>query len=239
MPELNDIKAIWRSTADKTSANESLDADAIERAIANQSISISSKLLKTISSGIAGLTICMVLFGYNVYGYASNDFLLAASIFCLMLSSALTVFLFYQRKKFRKLDQADLPLDEMLVKKIEYFKKSLYLVHHTIAICIVLLVFALNLIVDNDGGNYYVNNIWLYIFLEIIAYACMLVILRLSHSVYLKQYRTALGDLENTRLTEMDSELRKHRRKLLIITVILLLLVAAGLIALFTKLSHT
>ena len=118
----------------------------------------------------------------------------------------------------------------------DYFKRSYYLVHHAIAMCIVLLILALNLAVDNDGGNYHVSKVWLYIGFEIIAYVYVIIALRLSHSVYLKQYRNALDDLERTTLTEMDGEFRKHRWIRIVLVASALFLVVAGLIAFFTSL---
>lgn len=235
MTEFNDIKALWKSADDQISPNESLDADAVERAIANQSIGISSKMLKSIRLGITTLSICVALFGYNAYGYAGNDLIFTLSISCLMLSPILLVFLFYQYRKLSKIDQAGLSLRDILVSKIDYFKRSLYLVHHTIAMGTVLLIFALNLMADNNGGNYYVSNIWLNIGLEVIVYVCVVMVLRLSHSLYLKQYKNALSDLEKTKLTEMDAELRKHRWIRLILLTIALLLVMAGLIVFYIK----
>ena len=235
MTEFNDIKALWKSADDQISANESLDADAVERAIANQSIGISSKLLKSIRLGIITLSICVALFGYNAYGYAGNDLIFTLSISCLMLSPILLVFLFYQYRKLSKIDQAGLSLRDILVSKIDYFKRSLYLVHHTIAMGTVLLIFALNLMADNNGGNYHVSNIWLNIGLEVIAYVCVVMVLRLSHSLYLKQCKNALRDLEKTKLTEMDAEFRKHRWIRLILLTIALLLVMAGLIVFYIK----
>lgn len=235
MTEFNDIKAFWKSADGQISANESLDADAVERAIANQSIGISSKLLKSIRSGIITLSICVALFGYNAYGYAGNDLIFTLSISCLMLSPILLVFLFYQYRKLSKIDQAGLSIRDILVSKIDYFKRSLYLVRHTIAMAMILLIFALNLMADNNGGNYYVSNIWLNIGLEVIVYVCVIMVLRLSHNLYLKQYKNALGDLEKTKLTEMDAELRKHRWIRLILFTIALILVAIGLIVFYIK----
>jgi len=237
MTEFNDIKALWKNADEQILANESLDADAVERAIANQSIGISSKLLKNIRSGIITLSVCVALFGYNAHGYAGNDLIFTLSICCLMLSSILLVFLLYQYKKLNKIDQAGLSLRDILVSKIDYFKRSLYLVHHTIAICIVLLILAINLMADNNDGNYYVGNIWLSIGLEVIAYVCMVMILKLSHSLYLKQYENALSDLEKTKLTEMDAEIRKHRWIRRILFIIALLFVAAGLLVFYMKVS--
>ena len=60
--------------------------------------------------------------------------------------------------------------------------------------------------------------------------------IRLSHSVYLRQFRNALDDLERTTLTEMDAEFGQRRWKRIVLDAIVLLLVVAGLIAFFRKL---
>jgi hypothetical protein len=237
MTEFDDIKALWENADQQISANESLDADAVERAIANRSISITSKLLGSIRSWIIILSVCAALFGYNAYGYAGNALIFKLCISCLILSSILLLFSFYQYKKLNKIDQADLSLRDILVSKVDYFKRSLYLVQHTMAMGIVLMILAVNLMADNNDGNYYINNIWVYIGLEVIAYVCMIVILKLSHSLYLKQYENALSDLDKTTLTEMDAEIRKHRWIRRIIFIIALLVVAVGLFVFYMKMS--
>jgi len=62
-------------------------------------------------------------------------------------------------------------------------------------------------------------------------------ILRLSHGLYLRQYESALSDLEKTKLTEMDAEIRQHRWIRRILFTIALLVVAAGLIVFYMKVS--
>jgi hypothetical protein len=106
------------------------------------------------------------------------------------------------------------------------------------AMAIVLLVIGLNLMADNDGGTYYVGNMWLYIGFNITAYICMIIVLRLSHGLYLKQYENALNDLEETKLTEMHAEIKKHRRIWWILLAIALLVAVAGLFVFYIKVSR-
>ena len=237
MHEFDDIKELWKNADDQISAHKSLDAEAVKQAIANQSLGITSKLLKSIRSGIFFLSITVALFGYNAYGYAGNDLVVTLCISCLVLSSVLLAFLLYQYKKLSRIDRAGLSLRDILMSKIEYFNRSLYLVHHTIAASVVLLILALNLLADNNDGNYYVGNMWLYIGFNITAYICMMIVLRLSHSLYLKQYENALSDLEEIKLTEMNAEIRKHRWITWILLTIALLAAAAGLFVFYFKAS--
>jgi len=237
MPEFDDIKKLWKKADGQISANESLDADAVNQAIASQSLGITFNLLKSIRSWILPVSITVVLFGYNVYAYAGNDLIVTLCISCLVLSGILLTYLVFQHNKFGRIDQAGLSLRDILVSKIKYFSGSLHLVHHAMAMVIVLLIIGLNLMADNDGGTYYVSNMWLYIGINITAYVCMIIILKLSHSLYLKQYKNTLSDLEETRLTEMDAELRKHKWIRLIFVAIALLVVAAGLIVFYIKVS--
>jgi hypothetical protein len=237
MSEFDDIKKLWKKADNQISAHESLDADAIYQAIASQSLGITSKLLKSIRSGILFLSISVTLFGYNVYGYAGNDFIVTLCISCLVLSSILLTYLFFQHIQFGSIDQASLSLRDILMSKIKYFKRSLYLVHHAMAMAIVLLVIGLNLVADNDGGTYYVGNMWLYIGINIIAYVSMIIILRLSHGLYLKQYENALGDLEETKLTEIRAEIRKHRWIRHLLITIALLVAVVGLVVFYMKVS--
>lgn len=230
MPEFNNIKNLWKSAEDQILANESLDIETVKRAITEQSIGITSKLLKIIRTGIFALSLSVVLFIYNIYSYAGNDLITIFSLSSLILSTLLLIFLVYQYKYLNKIDRSGLSLHDLIVNKIKYFKKSLFFVHHAMAMSTVLLVFSLNLIADNKGGNFQVNNIWLFIGLMIIAYLMVVMMLNLFHNLYLKQYRTALDDLNKTKLTEMDAELKKQKWIRLFILITVLLSVMVGLI---------
>jgi hypothetical protein len=61
------------------------------------------------------------------------------------------------------------------------------------------------------------------------------VILKLSQNLYLKQYENALSDLEKSKLTELDAEIRKHRWIRGTLFVIALLVVVAGLFVFYIK----
>ena len=238
MSEFNDIKSLWKSAEDQIMANESLDSETVKQAIKEQSIGITSKLLKSIRSGTIVVALSILLFSYNIYGYAGNNLITIFSISCLILSVFLLPYLIYQYRSFNKLDQSGLSLHDLIVAKIKYFKKSLSLVHHAIATGLVLLIFSLNLLSDNNEGSFQVNNIWLFIGLMVISYLIVLLMLYLTHNLYLKQYINALVDLNKSKLTEMDSELRKQKWIRLLFLTITLLGVIAGIIILFLKISR-
>jgi len=65
----------------------------------------------------------------------------------------------------------------------------------------------------------------------------MIVVLRLSHGLYLKQYENALGDLEETKLTEIQAEIRKHRWIRRFLITIALLVAVVGLVVFYMKVS--
>ena len=67
---------------------------------------------------------------------------------------------------------------------------------------------------------------------------CMIIILRLSHGLYLKQYENALNDLEETKLTKMNAEIRKRRWIMGILLTIALLVAVAGLVVFYIKVSR-
>lgn len=237
MSEFNEIKNLWKSAESQIMANESLDSKTVQQSITKQSIGITSKLLKSIRAGILALILSVTLFGYNIYGYAGNNLLSVFCISSLILSALLLSYLVYQYNSFKKLDQSGLSLQDLIVAKIQYFKKSLSFVHHAIAIGLILLIFSLNLITDNIEGHFQVNNIWLFSGLMIIAYLIAVMMLHLTHNVYLNQYTTALEDLNKSKLTEMNAELKKHKWIKLFFLTIILLGVLAGIIILFLKIA--
>lgn len=237
MSESNDIKKLWKSADSQIMANESLDLETVKQAITKLSIGITFKLLISIRAGIVALALSGLLFGYSIYGYSGNNLITILSISGLITSSLLFLYLISKHNSFNKLDQLGLSLQDLIVAKIHFFNKSLSLVHHAISTGLVLLIFSLNLSVDNNQGNYKVNNIWLYIGFLVIAYLIAIMMLHLSHNLYLKQYKTALLDVNKSKLTEMNAELKKYKWVKLFFLIIILLSVIAGIIILFLKIG--
>jgi len=54
----------------------------------------------------------------------------------------------------------------------------------------------------------------------------------------LKQYENALNDLEETKLTEMNAEIKKHRWIRWILLTVALLVAVAGLFVFYVKVSR-
>ncbi|MDH3650038.1 MAG: hypothetical protein OEQ53_10155 [Saprospiraceae bacterium] len=235
MSDFNEIENLWKSADIKILAAESLDSETVKQAITKQSIGITFNLLKSIRAGILVLTISVAVFTYNIYGYAGNSLISLFSIISLILSILLLPYLFYQYSSINKIDQSDLSLENLIVAKIKYFKMSLPLVRHAIAMGFVLMTLSINLLTDNNKGHFQINNTWLFLGLMIIAYVLIVIMFNLIHNLYLKQYRTALIDLNESKLTEMAAELRKHKWMRLLFLVITLLGVIAGIIIFFLK----
>ena len=154
MSDFNEIENLWKSADIKILAAESLDSETVKQAITKQSIGITFNLLKSIRAGILVLTISVAVFTYNIYGYAGNSLISLFSIISLILSILLLPYLFYQYSSINKIDQSDLSLENLIVAKIKYFKMSLPLVRHAIAMGFVLMTLSINLLTDNNKGHF-------------------------------------------------------------------------------------
>ncbi len=237
MSDFSDIKKLWKSSDSQILTNESIDFETVKQAIKKRSIQITSKVLSSFRIGIFALSLSVILNCFNIHGYAGNNLIIILSVSCLILSIVLLLFLVYEYNSFNKLDQAGLSLQELIVTKIKYFKQSLSYVHHAIAISLVLLSSSLSLIIDNNEGYYEVNNIWLYIGILLTVYLIQLIVLNLSHNLYLKQYKTVLLDLNESKLTEMNAELQKFKWVKLFFLIIILISFVAGIIIFFFKIG--
>lgn len=238
MSEFNEIKNLWKSADSQILTNESLDFETVRQAITKRSNQITSKLLSSFRAGIIALASSAILYSFNIYGYAGNNLMVIFCISCLILSIILLLFLVYQYNYFNKLDQAGFSLQDLTTAKIKYCKQSLSYVHHAIAISLVLLIFSLNLIIDNNEGTYQINNTWLYIGIMIMAYLIPVVMLNLSNKLYLKQYKTVLHDLNESKLTEVIDELKKYKWVKQFFIIMCLLSFITGIFFFFFKIAE-
>ena len=69
---MDNIEEIWNKGNEEISKDKTFSADFIKKSISDNSISISSKLLKTIRMGIVIASISVTMFVYNMFFYLEN-----------------------------------------------------------------------------------------------------------------------------------------------------------------------
>jgi len=230
MNTLENLKNTWNKSKQKIAADKSLNPDFIKKAISNKSISITAALLKSIIAGIVFLSLDIIVFIYNIYFYAENMPVLISIIAILIISFLLVINMIVQYKKLKQIDSQILNLRDILFEKIGYFNKSFSRVIQSMALATAFLPFSVNLTMENSNGEFNISKIYLLLGFYILIYIVSLTLYRLTHSIYLKQLKNALKNLEENIFNEIEAEIRKSRKFSRIIGLCLLVITIVGII---------
>ncbi len=226
---MNSIEEIWENGNQEISEDKSLNESFIRDSISKTSISITSKLPKTIWFGVAASLGSSLAFIYNISFYSNNSSILATICFLLVLSITMVVFMLVQLRIIKNMDTKEYDLHKLLQYKIKYFNTRLKFTRYSVALSIVFVTFGINLTMENGDGIFELNKILLLSIIYVFAYLIMVYLQKFTHDIYLKQLRNALYNLKEDTLTSLDNELKKHRRIVKIIGIIIGIFFIAGI----------
>lgn len=233
MNDFNEIEKLWESAEEQISKKTTLHFDEIENAAKSKSKGISSKVIRLLENGAIIYFITSLLFVVNTFVYYSNDNIKILSVIGLIISVAFGWTLHKNRIKLGSIDKQNISLAQILTDKINAFRNRLPYLHQIIALGYLLFVVALNLLVDNQDGNYQINNSKLFILILLIGYVLMIAFMYLTNKSYLKQFVKTQGDLEDHKITDIK-KLEKSRLRLA--TSFIILLLTLGIIGIFVLL---
>lgn len=177
---------------------------------------------------LAAILGSIVLLSMNIYGYRSNPVMLGIESGLLILSFGFLGYGLFILMKIREISTFTKDLKDLLQSKLRFLR-----VHYEIwivftAFVVLILIFALNTLVDNQDGIYRVNRISMYIFVNLVILIFIYGAQKLSSTFYFRELKGYLDDLESGYL-ESPEVLKSKRTKLrwIFITMGIVLLIAS------------
>lgn len=228
---LKDLKTIW-DRADNMH-QDFLDRETIRKATEQKSLSVSRKFSNLIRGSIALVIMNGILLILNIWGYHRNISILLtlAIFFFLYIISAIILKNSWQ--SLRRIDNSLLSLKRNILEKIRFYHKYLSPVLHILSYLLICLTININLLADNDGGQFVMNKPWLNVLIYIVAYVGIYFFYRYKLSLYLQQLRTSINDLDSNQLTNLEHEFRKQKWATIIVICLVLIILITGIIILF------
>jgi len=232
---MDNIEEIWNKGNEEISKDKTFSPDFIKKSISDNSISISSKLLKTIRMGIVIASISVTMFVYNMFFYLKNPGISITIIGGVILSILIIIYLITQAGIVKKTDARSIDLHSLLAYKIKYFRTRFQIVLHCLSLSIVLVTFTLNLTMENTDGVFEIRKILILSVYYVFAYLVTLFLSKVIHSVYLKQLKNALFNLEENTLDSIEEEMLKYKKIRRIILIMVSIALIMGVIFLLVK----
>jgi len=232
---MDNIEEIWNKGNEEISKDKTFSADFIKKSISDNSISISSKLLKTIRMGIVIASISVTMFVYNMFFYLENPSISITIIGGVILSILIIIYLITQAGIVKKTDARSIDLHSLLAYKIKYFRTRFQIVLHCLSLSIVLVTFTLNLTMENTDGILEIRKVLILSVYYVFAYLVTLFLSKIIHSVYLKQLKNALFNLEENTFNSIEEEMLKYKKIRRIILIMVSIALIMGVIFLLVK----
>jgi hypothetical protein len=230
---LKDLKSIWEKA--DIAHQGFIDKETIRKATEQKSHSVSRKFSKLTIGSIALVIMNSILLIINIWGYRGNISILLTLALFFFLCIISVIILKNSWQSLRRIDNSLLDLKRNILEKIRFYRKYLPPVLHILSYLLICLSININLIVDNDGGNFKINNPWLNILVYFIAYIGAYSYYRYKFSYYLRQLRTAINDLDSNQLTSLELAYRKQKWATIFAIFLILIIFITGIIILFMR----
>ncbi len=227
----DDIKATWKKADEVITTDQSLTPEVIKQSITSDSISITSRMLRMINSSLIMLLVNALLLLINCSFYLKVPVYLGAISLSALLCLILVHYLFKQMKRLKTLDAKQADLHQVLQDKIDFFNHAFNRAMFAYGFAVMLLPFNVNLYQERANGGFKGLDLLLLVGFYILAFAFSYVLIKMTYSVYLKQLKNALSNLEQSTLVNMEEELKMNRKRNRIIGAIMVLFVLLGGVA--------
>ena len=172
---------------------------------------------------MAAQTAAMILIGFDLYGYRSNQIMLKVLIPMFIVCSSFFGYGVFLLTYIWQVNHGNYDLVTAIKRKLKVYRTHYEVWMWIGAVSLLILTFALNTLIDNDQGTYRINHP---VFFAII---CLLVILfiygsqKIAQFFAIKQIRVYLTDIQNDVL-EGSCRFEETRKLKLIIFIILFII---------------
>lgn len=227
---MENIEDIWTKGNTEASDEDTFDSAFIIQSISETSIGISQQLKRIIMPGMILSLIAIPPLVYNLFFYLKNMPMICAIAVLIAICISIFLYLHQQKRKVNGMDLLDLDLKSLLIYKIGYLEKGFHLVKHCVATVIVIMTFVINVTIENSDGIFELRKIAILTAFYLFVYIIMILLFRLTESVYVKQLRSALLDLEEETYNRFDSKLSRYKKIRGIIAIVMALIFVTGVI---------
>ncbi len=231
--EKNDLITIWKEGNRKMLQDKKFDKTELETLLKPKISKATLSLNFNIFLFMAVQIVTMVLIGIDFYICRSNPIMLKVLIPMSVLSSSFFGYGVFLLSHLHQINLSDLDLVSTIEKKLKTYRIHYEVWMWMMAVSLVFLVFALNVMMDNDQGTYRINHPFIFagtiFFMLIIIYGGQ----KITQLVTLRTIKAFLNDLLNEALDRslrIEEDKKKYRRLLLILMIIFSVLFILGLI---------
>lgn len=181
---------------------------------------------------LAVLVVTLTLNGINIFGYRANPIMLSVQVGVSLLSLGFLFYGIYLLGDLAKID-ADESVLATLRRRLRFHRTKLEIWIWIVAFTAYLLQFAINTMIDNQAGEYRINQPGVFIGVSIGMVLFIYAVMKIAQYPLVRELKAIVSDLENQVTDGTDRMLvlkRTWRSWSVFLAVVLTLLLIWGLI---------
>jgi len=179
---------------------------------------------------LAAILGSIVMLSMNIYGYRTNPVMLGIETGLLAISFGFLGYGLFILMKIREINTFTKDLRELLQAKLRFLRFHYEIWILFTAFVVLILIFALNTLVDNQDGIYRINRTSYYVLVNLFIFIFIYGVQKLSASFYFRELKGYLYDLETGYLEGPEVRARKRKKMRWIFLGLGLFLLIAGLL---------
>ena len=227
--ELEKLFDIWEK-ADKNISGKHKPSKAMITEI------ISAKNKKTISflnfnllfySGIQ--VVNLILISMNLMGYRQNSTMIWVLTGQLCITLPVMVYGIYIFIKHREINNFSNSLKSLLEKQLKFFRSYYEVWLLLIAFTVLILIFNINIMVDNMEGHYRINKVNVFVIVNIVVFLFIYLTQKLASDWRFKALKTYLSDLQ-AGILDQSERFEKRQKKFIWIWILIALLLLVSFV---------
>lgn len=206
------IEEIWKSGKGSFDNQPVTDISQVKNLAGRQ-----MRQSRTVMLFYAGIYLLMLLATvivelFNLSGYRSNAGMTTIHLVILGFSVLFTGYGIFLVRQIRAVDWQRSDLVTAIRRQLQLFKVHYEIWLWAVCLTILMLTFSINSLIDNENGEYRINNPTFYLALESGVALFMYLMMKAAHYPFIRALRSHLTDLE-IQSTEQSAKFQRAKRK--------------------------
>jgi len=220
---------MWQEGNDRLFRDEKTDKKMIEQYLNEKTFKGTRKI--NMNLGFYGMVQLanVILLSMNLAGYSSNPAMIWVLVPQLILTIGILIYgidLFYKLKDINKYSDS---LQVLIERQLWFFKKPYEIWLFLVSVSVIILMTNVNLYIDNNNGNYVINNKVMFVIVTLVAFLFIYGSQKVAGIRSLRSLKAYLSDLQHGVLEQSD-RLEHTKKRYIWIWVALFVLLSASLI---------
>ena len=235
--ELDKISSIWDKVNENISGKNKISKAMITNIIAQKNRKTLNFLNYNLVFYWGVQVVNLILISMNLMGYRQNHTMIWVLLGQLVVTLPSMLYGIYIFIKNREISNFTENLNSLLQKQIRFFKSYYEVWMVLIAFSTLILIFNVNIMVDNMDGQYRINHVNLFVIINITVFFLIYLTQKIASSWRFKMLKANLIDLQ-TGMLDKSTKFEKTQKKFLWIWVLIaVLLLVTFILGVFKALA--